>query len=173
MTVPPEASSTAFAQGSRSIVKVAPEVDLKIFDPVWTTALITRNHGYMVYDTLFAVDDKLQVRPQMVDKHEVSADKLTWTFTLRDGLEWSNGTPVTAEDCIASIRRWAARDAMGQKLMDFTRDMAVVDGHIMLTRFWSDDPKDDGLYELNPNTGALTQRAAIAGASLIIDSVAP
>ena len=93
--------------------------DLKILDPIWTTAYIVRNHGYMVYDTLFAMDEKGEIKPQMVDKHEVSADKLTYTFTLRDGLVWHDGQPVTAEDCVASIKRWAAKDAMGQKLMTF------------------------------------------------------
>src|SRR6516162_6424957 len=72
--------------------------DLKILDPIWTTAYIVRNHGYMIYDTLFAADEKGEIKPQMVDKHEVSADKLTHTFTLRDGLLWHDGQPVTAED---------------------------------------------------------------------------
>ena len=81
--------------------------DLKILDPIWTTAYIVRNHGYMVYDTLFATDEKGEIKPQMVDKYEVSADKLTHTFTLRDGLLWHDGQPVTAEDCVASIKRWA------------------------------------------------------------------
>ena len=98
-------------------IKVVMHSNVKILDPIWTTAYIQRNFGYMVWDTLFAMDDKFAVKPQMVDRYEVSADKLTWTFTLRDGLEWSNGTPVTAEDCIASIKRWAARDSMGQKMM--------------------------------------------------------
>ena len=82
--------------------------DLKILDPIWTTAYVQRGFGYLVWDTLFALDEKLQVQPQMVDKWEVSPDKLTWTFTLRDGLLWSDGTPVTVEDCIQSIKRWAA-----------------------------------------------------------------
>ena len=59
----------------------------------------------------------------MVDKHEVSADKTLWTFTLRDGLEWHDGKPVTAEDCVASLKRWGARDPMGQKLMDFVVEL--------------------------------------------------
>ena len=67
-------------------LRVAPHSDLKIVDPIWTTALISVNHGYMVYDTLFALDGKLNPQPQMVERHQMSADKLTWTFTLRDGL---------------------------------------------------------------------------------------
>src|SRR5258707_2920324 len=108
-------------------IKAVMHSDVKILDPIWTTAYIQRNFGYMVWDTLFAMDDKFEVKPQMVDKYDVSADKLTWTFTLRDGLEWSNGTPVTAEDCVASIKRWAVRDSMGQKLMGSVAGFDVVD----------------------------------------------
>jgi peptide/nickel transport system substrate-binding protein len=101
--------------------------DLKILDPIWTTAYIVRNHGYMVYDTLFSMDEKFEVKPQMVEKYEVSPDKLTYTFTLRDGLLWHDDQPVKAEDCVASIKRWGARDSMGQKLLGVTQDLAVVD----------------------------------------------
>jgi len=77
-------AAPAFAQ--QPALKLALHSDLKIIDPVWTTALITQHHGYLIYDTLFALDDKLQVKPQMVEKWDTSPDKLTWTFTLRDGL---------------------------------------------------------------------------------------
>jgi peptide/nickel transport system substrate-binding protein len=108
-------------------LKVVMHSDVKILDPIWTTAYIQRNHGYMIWDTLFAMDEKFEVKPQMVDKYDVSADRLTWTFTLRDGLEWHDGKPVTAEDCVASIKRWAARDSMGQKMMASVMDFEVVD----------------------------------------------
>ena len=108
-------------------LRAAMHSDLKIVDPVWTTALITVDHGYMIYDTLFALDEKMAVQPQMVGKYETSADKLTWTFTLRDGLEWHDGAPVTAEDCVASLKRWAARDPMGQKLFDFVSTLEAPD----------------------------------------------
>ena len=108
-------------------LKVVMHSDLKILDPIWTTAYIVRNHGYLVWDTLFAMDEKFEVKPQMVDKWDVSSDQLTWTFTLRDGLEWSDGKPVTAEDCVASIKRWAAKDSMGQKLMGSVASLEVVD----------------------------------------------
>ena len=101
--------------------------DLKIVDPIWTTAYITRNHGYMVYDTLFATDAKGEIQPQMVGKYDISGDKLTHTMTLRDGLLWHDGKPVTAEDCVASIKRWAVKDTLGQKLMSFVKDITVVD----------------------------------------------
>jgi peptide/nickel transport system substrate-binding protein len=108
-------------------LKVVMHSDVKIVDPIWTTAYIVRNHGYMIYDTLLAVDDKLAVKPQMLDSWKVSDDKLTYTFTLRDGLKFHDGAPVTSEDCIASIKRWASRDAMGQKLMTFVKEMKAVD----------------------------------------------
>ena len=118
------AAPVALAQ---TTLKMVAHSDLKVLDPIWTTAFITRNHGYMVYDTLFAKDEKLQIQPQMVDKWTVSDDKLTWTFRLRDGLEWHDGKPVLAEDCVASLKRWGARDALGQQLMASTGELKVLD----------------------------------------------
>ena len=102
------AAAAAFAAGTAGAqtLRVVKHSDLKILDPIWTTAYIVRNHGYMIYDTLLAVDAELNVRPQMVESWAVSPDKLTWTFTLRPGLVWHDGQKVTAEDCIASLRRW-------------------------------------------------------------------
>src|SRR6478752_7643202 len=119
------ASAPAFAQAGKPL-RFVQAGNLTILDPIFTTAYVTRDHGYMVYDTLFSSDENNVVKPQMVDKYEVSADKMLWTFTLRDGLEWHDGKPVTAEDCVPSIKRWAARDSMGQKLMDFVAEMKVV-----------------------------------------------
>jgi peptide/nickel transport system substrate-binding protein len=116
------ASSIVFAQ----TFKVVMHSDLKVLDPIWSGAYIVRNYGYLVYDTLFAMDEKFQIKPQMVDKWEQSADGLTWTFTLRDGLEWHDGKPVTAEDCVASLKRWSARDSMGQKLAQSLQEYKVV-----------------------------------------------
>src|SRR5216683_4462940 len=90
------------------------------------TAYITRDHGYMVYDTLLATDANFKIQPQMAD-WKVSDDKLTYTFTLRDGLKWHDGAPVTAEDCVASLKRWGKSDNMGQKLMDFTASIEATD----------------------------------------------
>ena len=100
--------------------------DLRIIDPLFTTAYITRDHGYMIYDTLLATDSSFKIQPQMAD-WKVSDDKLTYTFTLRDGLKWHDGTPVTSEDCVASLKRWGRSDNMGQKLMDFTASIEPVD----------------------------------------------
>jgi peptide/nickel transport system substrate-binding protein len=111
---------------AETTLRVVMHSDLKIVDPIWTTAYIVRNHGYMIYDTLFAMDAKGEIKPQMVDKLDVSKDKLTYTLTLRDGLLWHDGKPVTAEDCVASVKRWAAKDSMGQKMLTFVKDMQVV-----------------------------------------------
>jgi peptide/nickel transport system substrate-binding protein len=100
--------------------------DLRVIDPGFTTAYITRDHGYMVYDTLLAEDSNFKIQPQMAD-WKVSDDRLTYTFTLRDGLKWHDGAPVTAEDCVASLRRWGRNDGMGQKLMDFTASLEATD----------------------------------------------
>src|ERR1700760_95893 len=80
--------------------------DLRTLDPIFTGAYITRDHGYMVYDTLLATDANFTIRPQMAD-WKISEDRLTYTFTLRDGLKWHDGSPVTAEDCVASLQRWS------------------------------------------------------------------
>ena len=114
------------ALAQQKVLKFIPQADLRILDPITTTAYITRNHGYMVYDTLFAIDSNFHVQPQMVDKYEVSADKLTYTFTLRDGLKFHDGQPVHSADCIASIERWAKRDALGQKLAEATESWKPV-----------------------------------------------
>ena len=100
--------------------------DLRVIDPGITTAYITRDHGYMVYDTLLAEDANFKIQPQMAE-WKVSDDKLTYTFTLRDGLKWHDGAPVTAEDCVASLKRWGKNDGMGQKLMDFTASLEATD----------------------------------------------
>ncbi len=117
-------TSQAFAAG-KTITAVM-HSDLRVIDPGFTTAYITRDHGYMVYDTLLATDSNFKVQPQMAD-WKISDDKLTYTFTLRDGLKWHDGTPVTAEDCVASLKRWGKNDNMGQKLMDFTASIEATD----------------------------------------------
>lgn len=117
--------SPALAAGKKTITAVM-HSDLRVIDPGFTTAYITRDHGYMVYDTLLATDSSFKVQPQMAD-WKVSDDKLTYTFTLRDGLKWHDGAPVTAEDCVASLKRWGRNDAMGQKLMDFVASLEPID----------------------------------------------
>src|ERR1700712_5452924 len=122
----------ASAAGTKTITAVM-HSDLRVIDPGITTAYIVRDHGYMVYDTLLATDSNFKVQPQMAS-WKVSDDKLTYTFTLRDGLKWHDGPPVTAEDCVASLQRWGRNDGMGQKLMDFTKSIEAPDAKtIVLT----------------------------------------
>jgi peptide/nickel transport system substrate-binding protein len=115
------------AQKRGGTLRFVPHADLKILDPIWTTAYITRNHGYMIFDTLFALDADLKLQPQMVDRHTVSKDATKYSFTLRDGLKFHDGSPVTAEDCVASIKRWGARDAVGRLMMAALSKMAPTD----------------------------------------------
>ena len=114
------------AQSGKTL-RVVMHSDLKILDPIWTTAYIVRNHGYMIYDQLFALDGKLEIKPQMVDTWTVSDDQLTWTFKLREGLKWHDGTPVTSADVLPSIKRWTDKDALGGLLARSTKEMKAVD----------------------------------------------
>ncbi len=120
------AALAAPATAATKTITAVMHSDLRVIDPIITTAYITRDHGYMVYDTLLAMDSSFKVQPQMAS-WKISDDKLTYTFTLRDGLKWHDGQPVTAEDCVASLKRWAKRDGMGQKLMDFTASLEATD----------------------------------------------
>ena len=118
-------SAPASADGH--VFKAVVHADLKNIDPIWTTAYISRNHGYMVWDTLFASDEKFEIHPQMAESATVSEDGKTYTIKLREGLKWHDGSPVTPDDCIASIKRWGQRDGMGQQMMAVVESMEAVD----------------------------------------------
>src|SRR5215470_7293270 len=120
-------SPSVQAQKRGPTLRFVAEADLKILDPVWTTGYITRNHGYLVYDTLFGTDENHQIKPQMVDRTTVSEDGMKYTFTLRDGLRWHDGQPVHSEDCVASLQRWGKRDRFGRLLMAHTGKITPVD----------------------------------------------
>src|SRR5215813_6345087 len=92
------ARANAASSGKKTLRFIA-QSDLRVLDPVWTTAYITRNHGYAVFDTLFAIDPEFVPHPQMVGEHSVSPDKLTYRFKLRDGLNFHDGSPVKGIDC--------------------------------------------------------------------------
>jgi peptide/nickel transport system substrate-binding protein len=123
------AAVVRFAAGRRACAAEAktlrfiPQTDVQVLDPIWTTAYVTRNHGYMVFDTLFAIDSKFRPQPQMVEGFETSSDKRNYSFVLRDGLKFHDGQPVRGADCVASIKRWMARDALGQTLATVVADM--------------------------------------------------
>jgi hypothetical protein len=101
------------AAQAETSVKVVMHAPLRVLDPIFTNAYVTRNHGYLVFDTLFSLDNEGKPQPQMVDSYKLSADKLTYTFKLRSGLKFHDGSPVTSDDVIASITRWAATRRVG------------------------------------------------------------
>jgi peptide/nickel transport system substrate-binding protein len=119
-------ATSSIAQ-AESVIRVAMPGEAKVIDPIWTTAHITRNHGYMIYDVLFAPDSKGEPKPQMVDTYSVSPDGKTYSFTLRDGLEWHDGSAVTAADCVASIKRWGEKDNLGKLLFSKLDAIAAKD----------------------------------------------
>ena len=123
------AAAPASAQTSPAkTLRLVPHADVKVLDPTFTIAYITRNFGYMVYDTLFGFDAKGVPQPQMVDKYTKSADGKTWTFTLRQGLKFSDGSPVTSADCVASLQRWAGRDNTGKAMTAAGGEWKAIDG---------------------------------------------
>ncbi len=108
-------------------IEVVLESEVVILDPHVITAAITRTFGLHVFDTLFAMDNAGQIRPQMVEAWETSADRLSWRFRLRDGLTWHDGAPVTAAECVLSLNRWAPRDPLGRMLQAATASMEATD----------------------------------------------
>ncbi|WP_159995603.1 ABC transporter substrate-binding protein [Roseomonas sp. 18066] len=118
--------SLVAAQNQR-VLKFVPQADLALLDPVQTTGLVTRNHGMMVFDTLYGVDEQLRSHPQMVQGHVVEDDGKRWRLTLRPGLTFHDGTPVLARDCVASIRRWGSRDSYAQSLMAVVDELSAPD----------------------------------------------
>ena len=112
---------------SQTTLRFIPVIDLTFIDPIYSTAQVSRNHGFMVYDTLYGMNSALEVSPQMVSGHVVSNDERQWDLTLRDGLLWHDGERVLARDCVASIRRWAARDGFGAELMAATDELSAPD----------------------------------------------
>lgn len=116
------AGGPAAAQEIRAVMHSG----IRVLDPVITTAHITRNHGYMIYDTLLGMDESLKPQPQMAS-WEISDDKLTYTFTLRDGLKWHDGGPVTAADVVASLKRWGERDGGAQMMFKYVESLEAKD----------------------------------------------
>ncbi|WP_158741965.1 ABC transporter substrate-binding protein [Acidisphaera sp. L21] len=112
-------------------LKFIPESDATIVDPIWTTATVTRNHGYLVFDTLYGQNDAFAMEPQMVEGHTVENDGKLWRLTLREGLRFHDGEPVRAQDVVPSIKRFAARDAFGRALMDTTDEMRAASDRVI------------------------------------------
>ncbi len=114
------------------VLKFIPQADPTILDPIWTTAYVTRNHGYMIFDTLYGIDNAYRPQPQMVAGHVVENDGKAWKLTLRDGLMWHDGENVLARDCVASIERWGKRDPFGQTHMGCSSSRLIYGACIFL-----------------------------------------
>jgi peptide/nickel transport system substrate-binding protein len=116
------------------VLRVVPHADLKVLDPHTNTATITLMHGHMIYDTLFSWDSQLRPKPQMVESYQVSADRLVYTFTLRPGLKFHDGQPVTTRDVVPSVKRWMVRDTIGQALATFLETVEATDDKTFVIR---------------------------------------
>ncbi|RXH29718.1 peptide ABC transporter substrate-binding protein [Bradyrhizobium nanningense] len=127
VSIPSVLRAQATPTAARTVRMVMGSGDLRVFDPIYTTATITNHHGAAIYDTLFSLDSKFMPRPQMVEKWRISEDKKTYIFELRDGLGWHDGTPVTAADCVASIRRWGQVASGGQLILERAKDISQKD----------------------------------------------
>lgn len=110
---------------SASALRFVPQADLAVLDPVFVPAYVTRNHAFMVFDTLYGIDSDYNPQPQMVAGHTVENDGTLWTLTLRDGLRFHDNSPVLARDALASIRRWSLRDAFGASLLAAVDEMSA------------------------------------------------
>jgi len=133
-TLPGRAALGQGTSNATRVLRFAPQADPAVLDPVVTTATATRNHGFAVWDTLYGLTKDYTAEPQMASGHVVDEDGRRVTIRLREGLRFHDGEPVRAADCIASIRRWAARDAMGQVLLARTEDLAAPDDRSIVFR---------------------------------------
>src|ERR687894_163114 len=115
------------ALAQEKVLRAVMHADVRTLDPFWTTQTIAGIHAMLVYDTLFGNDADDRPKPQMVDTYELSPDRKTYTFKLRDGLKFHDGSPVATKDVIASLKRWGAKDSAGQRLMSFTDKLEAVD----------------------------------------------
>jgi peptide/nickel transport system substrate-binding protein len=127
LTAVPGILSAQSRPAENRTLRVVMNQDLRVFDPVVTQASVTSYHSAMIYDQLFGVDANMAPKPQMVSKYRVSDDRRTYTFELRGGLKFSDGSAVTASDCVASMRRWGAADISGKSLFARVSDTPIKD----------------------------------------------
>lgn len=127
-------ASPRLAAADQRALRFVPHADLAVLDPHATPAYVTRNHGYLCYDTLFGQDASLHPQPQMVEGFLVEDDGRRWVLSLRAGLQFHDGTRVLARDCVASLRRWAARDEFGKSLFAAMDELAARDDRTIVFR---------------------------------------
>ena len=134
------ASFKLSAQTPSVTFRWVPSTDLTVLDPVFTTAAITACHALQVFDTLFGLDAQYQPQLQMLDRLTLSDNKLQWTLTLRPELRFHDGQPVTAQDVVASLKRFGKRNPLGQTLFSLVTEIVTKDDqnvHISLSRPFS------------------------------------
>ena len=146
-------AAPAIAAGETSrVFRFTPQSDVGSLDPVWTPNYQTLYHAFTVFDTLFGVDSQLRPQPQMALGAATEDAGRTWRITLRDGLVFHDGEPVLARDCVASIRRWGARDPFGQALLAATDEIAAPDDRTIVFHLRRPFPLlPDALGKMNPN----------------------
>ena len=130
----------ALAQDAR-VLRFVPQANLSSLDAIAGTQYVVRNASVLVWDTLFGVDANLDPKPQMVEGWDLSPDKLTWTFKLRDGLRFHDGSPVLSRDVVASLGRWMVRDTMGQRIKARLDAMEAPDDRTVRLRLNKPFPK--------------------------------
>jgi peptide/nickel transport system substrate-binding protein len=135
-------AAPAIGQGAAAkTLRFVPQANLANFDPIWGTQYVVRNAAALVWDTLYGVNDKLEPQRQMAESEQVSSDGLTWTFKLRPGLKFHDGTPVLAKDCVASLIRWSFRDPMGLMIKAIQEEIVAVDDTTFRWRLKKPYPK--------------------------------
>lgn len=148
--------------GAQSVLRYAASAEPRTLDSVVNWLSVTHQHSYLVYDTLYAFDSQFRPQPQMVESAARGADGTSWTFTLREGLRFHDGAPVTSADVIASIRRWAARDTTGRKLAELGMRLEEVDARRFTVHLSVDTPLLVEAFAKPTATGLFIMRAADA-----------
>jgi peptide/nickel transport system substrate-binding protein len=122
------------AAQEQRVLRFVPQADLAILDPITTTGFVTRNHAFLVFDTLYGWDDAYRAQPQMVEGHVIEDDGRTWVMTLREGLRFHDGEPVRARDVVASVKRWGARDQFGLAVMAVVEEITAPSDRVVRWR---------------------------------------
>jgi peptide/nickel transport system substrate-binding protein len=102
--------------GTTKTLLFVPQSTLASLDPLWTSAMTTRNIGFQIYDVLFGRDEWMNPKPQMLAGYVIEDDGKRWVMTLRENQWFHDGQKVLARDCVASLRRWMVRDPAGATL---------------------------------------------------------
>ena len=101
-------SKSAQSDGTKTgkkILTIQLGPDVESIDPALNSAVDGANYILFAFDNLLKMDKDGKVVPGLAEKYEVSDDQLTWTFHLRDGLKWSDGSALTANDFVYSWQR--------------------------------------------------------------------